>query len=406
MTPANQKTNLSLARQLPSGVIALGFVSLFTDISSELIHSLLPIYLVSILGASMTSVGFIEGVAEATASIIKVFSGTLSDHFRKRKSIAVIGYSLSAFSKFLFPLVSTVGLVFTARFVDRIGKGIRGAPRDALIADIVPAEQRGAAYGLRQSLDSIGAFVGPVLAIALMILFENQFKQVLWFAVIPAVISVLILLLAVKEPEINRDKDVVTSTIDFTLFKHLSKQYWFLVFFGALFTFSRFSEAFLILRAQETGMQLAYVPLVMVVMNIVYAAFAYPVGKLADRFPNRLLLIVGLLILILADLILSVTGKQWLMFIGVSFWGLHMAFTQGLLSKLVADSAPEFLRGTAFGIFNLMVGLALLFASVIAGFLWTHFGYSITFLSGAAFAFLSLLGFLFFPVIESSFNPD
>jgi MFS family permease len=383
-------------RALPMGIWALGFVSLFMDISSELIHSLLPVFMATTLGASMTVIGLIEGVAEATASITKVFSGTISDYLGKRKLLAVLGYGLAAITKPIFPLANTIGWVFGARFIDRIGKGIRGAPRDALVADIAPCDLRGAAYGLRQSLDSVGAFVGPLLAVIFMAWFANDIRTVLWIAVLPAFMAVAILVCAVREPEQTAINSGVRSPITLIGIKRLPFRYWLIVLLSAVFTLARFSEAFLVLRAQSVGLGLGYVPMILIVMNAVYAATAYPLGVVADRMHPRTLLIIGLAVLVVANIVLAAAASLLPTFIGAAFWGLHMGLTQGLFAKLVADTAPAELRGTGFGIFNLVGGGALLMASAIAGTLWSIFGASATFLAGAAFATLALLGLILY----------
>ncbi len=374
----------------------LGFVSMLMDTSSELVHSLLPIFMTTVLGASMITVGIIEGIAEATAAFAKVFSGVISDYFRKRKLLVVLGYSLAAITKPIFPLATTIGWVFGARFVDRIGKGIRGAPRDALVADIVAPKMRGAAYGLRQALDSVGAFVGPLLAVAFMIWLANDIKAVLWVAVIPAFLAVFLLVVAVREPAPTEHIQGAGKRLRFSHAKNLPLRYWLVVALGAVFTLARFSEAFLILRAQDIGLAIEYVPAIMIVMNIVYAVFAYPAGAAADRMSARTLLVFGLAVLVVADIVLVVAMSPWIAFLGAAFWGLHMALTQGLLSKLVADTAPAELRGSAFGIFNLVSGAALLLASVIAGSLWSAFGASATFIAGASFAALAAMGLLLY----------
>ena len=381
-------------RALPIGIWAMGIGSMFMDISSELIHSLLPVFMTTVLGASVITVGVIEGVAEATAAITKVFSGALSDYLGKRKFLMILGYGLAAFTKPIFPLATTIGCVFGARFVDRIGKGIRGAPRDALVADITPPRLRGAAYGLRQALDSIGAFVGPLLAVVFMIWFANDIKAVMWVAVVPAFIAVALLVIYVREPESKHTESRGKTPLTLADARQLPSRYWLVVSLGGVFTLARFSEAFLVLRAQDVGIALGYVPLVMIAMNVAYAAFAYPAGIAADRISSRALLLLGLALLIVADLVLAVAASPLLVLAGSVLWGLHMAFTQGLLSKLVADTAPAQLRGTAFGLFNLVSGIALLLASVIAGALWSAFGAPATFLAGAAFAAATALGLL------------
>lgn len=377
-------------QRLPAGIWALGFVSLLMDISSELIHSLLPVFLVTALGVSMLTVGLIEGAAEATALIVKVFSGALSDWWGKRKPLAVLGYSLGALTKPLFALATSAEPVIAARLLDRVGKGIRGAPRDALVADIAPPALRGAAFGLRQSLDTVGAFLGPLLAMGLMLLWANDFRAVFWVAVIPAFLCVALLVFGVHEPE-RPAGTARTNPIRRDNLKRLSRCYWWVVGIGAVFTLARFSEAFLVLRVQQGGLSLAWVPLVLIVMNAIYALGAYPLGKLADRMDHRHLLVWGLLLLIAADVLLAWSDHGPIVWAGIALWGLHMAMTQGLLATMVADVAPADLRGTAFGMFNLVSGLAMLLASVLAGLLWDQLGARFTFAAGAGFSLLALL---------------
>ena len=385
-----KSTKAGTLRQIPSAIWVLGFVSLLMDVSSEMIHSLLPMFMVTALGASAVMVGLVEGGAEATALIVKVFSGALSDYLGKRKGLAVLGYALGAVSKPLFAMASTSGLVLGARLADRLGKGIRGAPRDALVADLAPAHLRGAAFGLRQSLDTVGAFLGPLLAVGLMILWANDFRAVFWVAVIPATLAVALLLFGVQEPE-RHTGEARTNPIRRDNLKRLPASYWWVVAVGAIFTLARFSEAFLVLRAQQGGLEIALVPLVMVAMNIIYAAAAYPFGKLSDRVSHAKLLAWGLAILIIADLVLAF-GNHWtIVLVGVAFWGVHLAITQGLLATMVADTAPADLRGTAYGFFNLVSGLAMLGASVFAGLLWDRLGASFTFHAGAIFCVVALV---------------
>jgi MFS family permease len=379
-------------RDIPAGVWALGFVSMLMDVSSEMIHALLPIYLVTVLGTSALTVGVIEGIAEATASIIKVFSGALSDWLGRRKLLAVLGYGLAAFTKPIFPLASTIGWLVAARFIDRVGKGIRGAPRDALVADIAPAHLRGASFGLRQSLDTIGAFIGPLIAIVLMWLTADNFTAVFWVAVIPAFVALALIMFAVREPQRPPELRKVHAPLSKAELRWLGTAYWWVVIVATMFTLARFSEAFLILRAQSVGLPLALVPAVLVVMNIVYALAAYPAGVLSDRVDRVTVLTGGFLLLVAADVALAFASGVLGVMIGVALWGLHMGFTQGLLAALVADAAPPELRGTAFGMFNLLTGIALLAASVIAGALWDAIGPQGTFIAGAAFTLLALAG--------------
>lgn len=379
----------STLRQIPRGIWMLGFVSMFMDISSETVHSLLPMFLVTSLGASATMVGLIEGVAEATTPIVKMFSGALSDYLGNRKWLAVIGYGIGALSKPLFALAPTAGIVLAVRVADRIGKGVRGAPRDALVADITPTHLRGAAYGLRQSLDTVGAFLGPLLAVGLMLLWADNFRRVFWVAVIPGLVAVALLVFGIGEPARHSGvKRVNPLTLE--NLRKLSRPYWGVVFNGAVFALARFSEAFLVLRAMQGGIPVALVPLVMVAMNVVYAVSAYPSGKLADSMSHNWLLAVGLVVLFASDIVLA-HGSQWpAVLLGVALWGLHMGLTQGLLATMVAHAAPSDLKGTAFGLFNLMTGLVTLVASLVAGELWDRFGASATFYAGAGFCLLTL----------------
>jgi MFS family permease len=379
-------------RDIPAPIWALGFVSLLMDVSSEMIHALLPVYLVTGLGASMAVVGVIEGVAEATASTVKIFSGALSDWLGKRKLLAVVGYGLAAITKPIFPLASSIGWLVAARFIDRIGKGIRGAPRDALVADLSPAHLRGASFGLRQSLDTIGAFLGPGVAIALMWATADNFQAVFWVAVIPAFLSVGLLMLAVKEPVVARPEGPMKFPLQRSQMARLGGAFWLVVGIATLFTLARFSEAFLILRAQALGLPIALTPMVLVVMNVVYALAAYPAGVLSDRFHRLHVLGAGFILLIAADILLALAPGLAMVAGGVVLFGLHMGFTQGIFATLIADCAPPDLRGTAFGLFNLLTGGALLAASVIAGGLWDLYGAQATFIAGAAFAAAALAG--------------
>lgn len=376
---------------LPRSVWALGFVSMFMDISSEMIHALLPLYMVGVLGTSVLAVGLIEGIAEATAAITKVFSGALSDRLGKRKLLTVLGYGLAAVTKPVFPLASGLEWLTAARFVDRIGKGIRGAPRDALIADVTPAALRGAAFGLRQALDTVGAFIGPLLAIVLMWLTASHFQTVFWAAVLPAVLAIAVLVLCVREPE-HAGTRPVRAPLARRELARLGAGYWRLIALATLFTLARFSEAFLLLRAQALGLPALWAPAVLVVMSLAFSLSAYPAGALSDRIGRRGVLMIGLGLLVLADLALALLPGWFGLALGVGLWGLHMGFTQGVFSALIADSAPPELRGTAFGLFNLVTGVALLVASVLAGGLWDWVGYQATFLVGGGFALLALAG--------------
>lgn len=383
-------TRFSTLRRIPGGVWTIGFVSLLMDISSEMIHSLLPLFMATALGTPVVIIGLIEGLAEATALCVKVFSGVISDFIGKRKGLAVLGYGLGALSKPLFALASTSGMIFSARMIDRVGKGIRGAPRDALVADVTPPEIRGAAYGLRQTLDTMGGFLGPLLAVGLMLLWSNDFRAVYWVAVVPAFLAVALLFFGLREPR-TPVVTVRTNPIKRENLKRLGIDCWCVIGLGGVFTLARFSEAFLVLRAQEVDIPLALIPLVMVAMNVVFSFTAYPFGRLSDSISHRRLLQMGLLVLIVADLVLALSHSWVGIIIGVALWGVHMGMTQGLLNTMLARTAPVDLRGTAFGFFSLLSGMGLLIASLGAGLLWDIWGSASTFFAGAVMCVLTLI---------------
>lgn len=380
-------------RQMPPGVWVLGLVSLLMDISSEMIHSLLPLFMILSLETSTVAVGIVEGLAESLGLVVRVFSGTFSDYWRNRKGLAVLGYAVGACSKPLFAIASGIGLVLTARLLDRIGKGIRGAPRDALLVDIAPPHLRGTAFGLRQSLDTVGAFLGPLLATGLMLLWAEDFRAVFWVAVVPGFMAVGLLALGVRDPPTPRTPHK-RRPIGWEILTRLGRTYWWVVGFGAVVTLARFSEAFLVLRAQQGGISPALAPLVMVAMNVIYAGTAYPFGRLSDRMSHRQLLSLGLLVLIAADVVLATNDHWGAVVAGVGLWGLHLGMTQGLLATLVAHTVPADLRGTAYGFFNLASGAAMLCASTLAGFLWDQLGAEFTFSAGALFCLVALIGLL------------
>lgn len=383
-------------RKIPKGVVALGFVSMFMDISSEMVHSLLPIFLTSVLGVSALSVGILEGIAEATANIVKIFSGAISDFIGKRKPLLLLGYGLSALTKPLFPIADNFTAVLVARFTDRIGKGIRVAPRDALMADITPADMRGAAFGLRQSMDKIGSVLGPLAAILLMLATADDFRFVFWMALIPALLVIVVIIFFIKEPDIPREKGVRNFPLKKSQLKLLNKAFWFVTSIGFILTLARFSEAFLVLRGDNIGLGPAFAPAILIAMNFAYTLSSYPAGLLSDRIGKSGLMAAGIATLILADAVLAYAHNGFLIFFGAGLWGLHMGLTQGIITAMIADEAPASLRGTAFGMFNLLSGIALLLASVIAGWMWEDIGPQATFSTGAIFAALSLLGFMAF----------
>ena len=384
------RSRINVLESIPRSVWILGCVSLFMDVSSEIIHSLLPMFLMVSLGASAATIGLIEGIAEATAPIVKVFSGALSDYLGNRKWLAVAGYALGALSKPLFAIAPTVGVVVSARVIDRVGKGIRGAPRDALVADVTPVHLRGAAFGLRQSLDTVGAVLGPLFAVIIMSVWADNFRLAFWLAVIPGLLAVALLTVGIHEPAREPGTKRV-NPIRLENLKKLGASYWWVVAIGGVFALARFSEAFLVLRAMGSGVPVALVPLVMVAMNVVYTLSAYPFGKLADTMSHTRLLIAGLVVLIAADLVLA-RGSHWsVVLLGVAVWGLHMGMTQGLLATMVSYTAPAQLRGTAFGFFNLLSGVVTLLSSVIAGELWDKLGAATTFHAGAVFCIATIV---------------
>ena len=384
------RSRFPVLSQIPKGVWVVGGVSMLMDISSESIHSLLPLFMMTTLGTSVLLIGLIEGLAEATALFIKVFSGAISDYLGQRKGLALLGYGLGALSKPLFALASSSGMVLGARLMDRTGKGIRGAPRDALVADVTPPEMRGAAYGLRQSMDTTGAFLGPLLAVSLMLLLDNDFRTVFWIALIPGLLSVALLYFGLQEPKTPLEHKR-TNPIKRENLRRLGKACWWVIGLGAVLTLARFSEAFLVLRAQQSGVPQALIPLVMVVMNVLYSLSAYPFGKLSDGMSHTRLLQWGLMVLIGADVVLALSSHWMGVILGVALWGLHMGMTQGVLAAMIAKTAPRDLRGTAFGIFSLVSGVGLLIASVGAGAIWETFGAEYTFYAGAVICLATLV---------------
>jgi len=387
---------------MPRAVWALGLVSMFMDISSEMIHALLPLFLTTVIGTSVAMVGMIDGIAEATASISKIFSGYVSDWMGRRKPLILLGYGLGAASKPLFAVAAAAAPVLAARFIDRIGKGLRGAPRDALVADVTPPRLRGRAYGLRQALDTVGAFIGPILAIALMAHYAGDMRAVFWWAVVPGAAAVLLVLLGVEEAaKPAGTMGVAGFPLRFAAMRELPTGFWAVCAIGVFFTMARFSEAFLVLKAHAEGLPVALAPIGLAAMNLVYAAGAYPAGYLSDRIGPFGLLLVGLAALLGADLCLAFGQGLPVVFAGIALWGAHMALSQGLLSQLVAQTALDRLRGTAFGVFNLASGITLLVASLLAGVLWDRGGPVQTFAAGGLFAVLAaVLTILLRPVIQ------
>jgi Major Facilitator Superfamily. len=380
-----------MARQrLPLTIWGLGLGSLLMDTSSELVHSLSPVLLVNVLGASVVAVGMIEGVAEGIAAFTKVFAGAASDYFRRRKTLIVLGYALAALAKPLFPLATSASWVFAARFIDRMSKGIRDAPRDALVADITAQTERGAAYGLRQALDSLGSVVGPILAVLLMLALSGKIRTAMWIAVIPGILAVIVVALLVREP--HQKQAAVREPPDWGKARELPPRFWLIVTVGAIFTAARFSDSFLILRARDIGLSASYAPMIIVVLSCICAAGAYPAGVASDRISPRNLLLIGLGFLIAADVVLGVGHSIVPIFAGGALWGVHLALTQGVFAKIISDFVPVDLRGTGFGIFDLARGVAFVIANVVAGWWWRMSGAPAAFFSAAAFATIGGIG--------------
>jgi MFS family permease len=390
MTASSLQTAAARGR-IPATVWVLGIVSLLMDVSSEMVQTLLPFYLVSVLGASALAVGFIEGLSVAIATTTKLFSGIIADWTRRRKALAVLGYGLGALSKLAFPFATSVGWIVAAKALDRVGKGIRGTPRDALIADVTPQEIRGAAFGLRKSLDTVGGFIGPLAAIGLMFALDGNVLAIYWIAVVPAFLSVFILVIGVKEPREPVAAKAAALPLRISDIIRLNSSVWLVIIAASMLTFARFSEAFLLLKSQEAGFMPAWIPVTMVVMHAVYGLTAYPAGRLSDAIGRSGILAASVGVLALAYVALAFAGSIPMFLVGVVLWGLHMGLSQGLLATLIADAAPPSLKGTAFGVFNLMTGIAVLTGNVIAGLLWDSYGSFGTFGAGAVLSLIALL---------------
>ena len=371
---------------------------MLTAMSSAMIYSLLPVFMVRVLGISIASVGVIEGTAEATNSLIKIVSGAASDWIGRRKPLVVFGYTLSAVIKTIFPVAGTVSAVLAARVIDRLGKGIRDAPRDAFLADLTAKEIRGEGFGLRLALAISGFVVGPLIAIGLMKLSGDDFQLVFWIALIPAYLSLVVLFVAVKELPFNYDESQRRRPIRRGDIIALPAVFWWVVAIASLLSLARFSQAFLVLKAHDIGVDAAFVPMVLVVMYLVFSVAAYPFGVLADHLDRRLQLGIGTVILVGADVVLANASTVWLTMLGAALWGLQLGVTQGLLGATIADVAPDRLRGTAFGIYDVAIGVGTFIASAGAGALWMAGGPSIAFSFSACVATAAALMLLLQPL--------
>jgi len=410
-----------LLKKVPQSIWALGFVSMFMDISSDFINSLLPIYMSSVLGISVIYIGLIEGIAEALVLMIKIFSGVLSDIIKKRKIFAVMGYGLSACAKLIFPFASSVGVLLSARVIDRLGKGLRDAPRDALLGELAPASIRGLCFGLRQALDNVGAFIGPIIAMITLAIFthighiDHDFRALFWIAVIPAFLSVLLLIIGVKEPKREQNEEEKKEegsknvfldqannpvTFSFKVLCNFGPRYWLVVAAATVLMFARFSQAFLVLRSTTVGMPFALAPLVIIIMNVVSAISSYYAGYLSDSINRLFFIIAGFIVLVASDIILGYATNPWHLIGGVILWGLHLGLTQGIFDALIVDTTESHVRGSAFGVFNFICGIAIIISNLVAGFMWMHYSPAVTFFVGAGFT----VGALVFFVIKLALN--
>jgi len=367
--PMSGSSSHALSRLSPN-IALLGLVSLLTATSSAMVYGLLPVFLVKVLGASIGIVGVMEGLAEASNSAMRLLSGITSDWIGRRKPVVAFGYLLSAANKLVFPMAESVSIVFVARLVDRFGKGVRDAPRDALISDLTPSHIRGSGFGLRTALYTMGFVLGPLAAIGLMVASGDNFRLVFAIAVAPAFAAVGILLFAIGEDPAQSSREA-RFRIRLSHLSRLPAAFWWSISVASLLSLARYSPAFLVLKASDVGIDPAFVPLILVFTHTVFSAAAYPFGALADRVDHRLQLALAVAVLLAADLVLAAGGTMVTAFLGASLWGLQMGVSEGLLSASVANAAPDDLRGTAFGIYQLAFGLAAFGASGTAGALWS-----------------------------------
>jgi MFS family permease len=373
---------------LNSSIFYIALVSLFTDLSSQMIVPILPLFLTSVLHAQVQTVGFIEGIAESTASILKLFSGWFSDRIGKRKPLMMIGYGVANLVKPLFGFTTTWGQVLGLRFADRFGKGMRGAPRDAFLADITSEEDRGKGFGFRRSMDSLGAALGPLVAFGILSLHGN-YRWVFWASFVPGLIAILILIFFLKEEK--KKKELPQRALPKFGFARLGKPYMIFTYISTLFTLGNFSDAFLVLRAQNIGMAVALIPLAYLLFNLISSLFSTLAGSLSDKFGRLPLLIGGYFIfgfIYLGFSLIHHVGWIWVLF---AIYGLYYAMTEGIQKAYIADLVPRNQCGTAMGTYNAITGLAAFPASLIAGFLWQAFNPSTTFLFGGALACLSAI---------------
>ncbi len=388
----------SFFRFIPKTVWAVGFVTLLMNVSTIIIFSLSPLYLTSVLGISMISLGILEGAVEASSWFTRIFAGVFSDYFHRRKPFLFAAYSLAASSRLIFPLVPSAGWIFFARFVDRVSNGIQATPREALIGDVAPIDLKGACYGLRQTLGMFGSFAGAFMLMFLMHWSNANFELAFWAAVIPPFFALLILAKFVRDPIALKIKNKPARKI-FHLphISDLTFNYWRVVIIASIFMLSNYSGAFMILQATNAGLSTCEVPLVMVIQNIMAFASAFPAGWLSDRIGRRILLGVGFSITVGANLLLACTTTKLCVLGGVALWGLQLGINQSLLVAKVADTAPEELRGTAFGLYYFSIGVALFISNYVAGWLSTKYGSEMIFYVSAGVAAFAVACVTFIP---------
>jgi MFS family permease len=371
-------------------IFSAGLASFFMDISSEMIYPLVPLFLANVLGVNKSVIGLIEGIAEATASLLKVFSGWFSDRINNRKWLMAGGYGISTLSRPLIAIASGWLLILFSRFVDRLGKGIRTAPRDAIIAESADKNNLARAFSFHRAMDTMGAVVGPAIALLLLGYFDNNYRLVFWVSMVPGVLAVLMIILFIREKK--RDTSTLAARPRLTL-RHFDWKVRFFILIATLFALGNSSDAFLILRAQQVGIATALVPAVYLTFNLVYSLAAVPAGIAADRFGRKRIILLGFLLfsgLYYGFGAMETPGTIWLLFI---LYGLFMGLTEGIQKAFLATIIPTEFKATAFGAYATFVGLAAFPASLIAGWLWDHVSPAATFYYGSATAGLAALLF-------------
>ena len=381
-------------RKIDKNVFMLGAVSLFTDISSQMIYPLLPVFLSSVLGVSIVFIGLLEGVAESTASILKVFSGWYSDKLRKRKPIIFFGYSLSTIGKPFFYLATAGWHVLIIRFIDRVGKGIRTSPRDALVADSSRPEERGRAFGIQRSMDRMGAFLGPLVAFAILPLLNNNLRLLFLFSFFPALIAVFIIVFFVKEKLHAQDS---SKRIEPFSLKYFSRDFKMFVFILAVFTLGNSSNVFLILRAKDLGVKIVFIPIIWLMYNFISSILSTPLGGLSDKIGRKKTTLLGFLVYGAVYLGFAFSNTQSLIWVFMGLYGVYYALSEGVLRAYVADLVEDkSVLATAYGVYHTVTGLCMFPASLLMGILWQQFNPTVAFGFGASLALVSAIGLSLF----------